>query len=166
MSDSRAEQLIKERISQATQRELPQLLINFFYYNNATVADAKEIESSPDQRITKVVRNTTTLVFKKLKVSEDPVGTYKYDYWAYEVISEGQLVFGIEVKNHWAGGKPELKEITAYIPGAWEEQLKKLKAECDALTRQSAEIATAEKRQKKQRQKKDRLARFGFDEET
>ncbi len=163
MTNDQTERLIKERVDQAIQRALPQLLINFFHYNNATVQGAKEIENSPNQRITEVNLASKALVFRKFKVREDPIETYKHDYWAYELMSDGRLVFGIEVKNHWAGGKPELKEITAYVPGTWEEQFKEIKAKCDALTEQHAKVATAEKRQKKQQQLKDRMARFGLD---
>lgn len=164
MTDNETERLIKARIAQAIQRELPQLLINFFHYNDATVEGAKEIEDSPNQRITKINRGGKTFVFKKSKLSEDPIESYEYNCWAYEVLNDGELVFGIEVKNRWSGSKPELKEITAYVPGAWEEQFREMKAELDALTRQSAKVATEEKRKKKQQQMKERKARFGLDD--
>ena len=164
MTDSETERLIKERIAQAIQRELPQLLINFFHYNDATVEGAKEIEQSLNQRITEVSRGGNIFVFKKLKLSEDPAESYEYDYWAYEVLNEGRVVFGIEVKNRWSGGKPELKEITAYVPGTWEEQLREIKAECDTLARQAARTGTEEKRKKKQQQLEDRKTRFGLDD--
>lgn len=178
--DGCTERLIKERIDQAIQRELPQLLINFYYYNNVDVwpiwkqshpedvpvivESVKDIENSLDRKITEVRLNDKLLVFKKFKVGQDPIEIYEHEYWMYEIVSEGRPVLGVEVKNHWAGGKPKLKEVTAYIPGAWEQWFKDLKAECDVLTKQRAETGTAEKRQKKQQHLKERLARFGLDD--
>lgn len=178
--DSRVEQLIKARINQATQHGLPRLLISLYYYNYIDawpqwkgshpedvpfgVDNAREIEHALNRRVTEVSFQGKTLVFQKFKVSEDPIETYNYEYWAYEILCEGRVVLGIEAKHHWTGGAPEFKEITGYVPGAWEQHLNELKLQCDVLARQRAEKTTAEKRQRKQLQVKERLARFGLDD--
>lgn len=190
-SDSRVEQLIEQRIQQAMERDLPRLLINFFYYNHAEswahwaqtnpgsiplgVKSAKELERTSEHITTEVLFGDTTFVFKRFKIGEDSVESesYTYQYWTYEVLVNDRVVLGIEIKDHWAGGKPELKEVTAYVPGAWESTFKALKSECEELARKNAAEATAERRRRnppelkeklRQQKIKERLDRFGLDE--
>ena len=189
ISDTRLERLIEQRIKQAMERDLPRLLINLFHYNYVdswprweqtdppsiprAVKSTKELERTLERDTTEVLFDGTTFVFKRFKVSEDPVEGYTYQYWAYEVLVKDRIVLGLIVNDHWAGGKPKLKEVNAYVPGVWEQTFKALKTECEELARKKAAEATAEKRkrnrpelkQQLRKQKiKEQLDRFGLDE--
>lgn len=133
ISDKQVEGLVEQRIKQATERDLPRLLINLFYYNYVEswpqwgkthptsiprrVNSAKEIERTSERVTTEVLFGETTFVFKRFKVGEDPVESYKYQYWAYEVLLNDRVVFGLVVNDHWAGGKPELRGGYCLRPG-------------------------------------------------
>jgi hypothetical protein len=190
-SDSQVERLIEQRIQQAMQRDLPRLLINFFCYSHAEswphwaqtnpgsiplgVKNAKELERTSERITTEVLFGDTTFVFQRFKIGEDSVesDSYTYQYWTYELLVNDRVVLGTEIKDHWAGGKPALKEVTAYVPGGWENTFKALKSECEELARKTAAEATAERRRRnppelkeklRQQKIKERLDRFGLDE--
>jgi len=189
ISDTQVERLIEQRIKQAMGRDLPRLLINLFHYNYVDswphwertdptsipggVKSTKELERTLERVTTEVLFDGTTFVFKRFKVGEDPVESYTYQYWAYEVLVSDRIVLGLVVNDHWAGEKPKLKEVTAYVPGEWEQTFKALKTECEELARKKAAEATAEKRKRNppelkeqlRKQKiKEQLDRFGLDE--
>ena len=190
-SDSRVERLIEGRMQQAMERDLPRLLINFFYYNDAGlwprwaqtspgsipqgVKSAKELERTSERITIEVLFGDTTFVFRRFKIGEDSVEreSYTYQYWTYEVLVNDRVMLGLEIKDHWAGGKPELKEVTAYVPGAWENTFRALKSQCEELTGKNAAEATAERRRQnppelkeklRQQKIKEQLDRFDLDE--
>ena len=189
ISNTQVERLIEQRIKQAMERDLPRLLINLFHYNIVDswprwertdpasipggVKSAKELERNLERAATEVLFDGTTFVFKRFRVGEDPVERYTYQYWAYEVLINDRVVLGLVVNDHWAGGKPKLKEVTAYVPGEWEQTFTALKTECEELARKKATEATAEKRKRnppelkeqlRKQKLKEQLDRFGLDE--
>lgn len=176
----RIDRLVQERIDQAMQRDLPRLLINLFYYNAVDawpiwisrsrsdlprdVEVAEALDKSTDCSVALVRFKGTDFTFAKRKVGEDPLESYEYSYWSYEISAFDQLVFAVEVSDHWEGGKPRLKAITAYIPGPWEEHFLLLKAQCDERTREAAAKTTDEERKENRRKEQERLARFGLED--
>jgi hypothetical protein len=184
-SDSQIDRRIKHRIQSAMERGLPRLLINLFHHNNVEswphwpqsnipegVVSAIELERTVARVSTEIVYDDTKLLFTRFKIGEDSVecGDYKYSYWAYEILLNDRVVFGIEAMHHWAGGKPEFKEVTAYVPGAWEETFQKLKSASEELARIQASKATAERRKtnagRRKEEEKLQLDRFGLNSDA
>ena len=175
---------IDQRIQSAKERGLPRLLVNLFHYNHVEswpywpksdipegVVSAIKLEQTNTRVSTQVIYDDTKFLFTRVKLGEDSVesGEYKYSYWAYKVLLNTCVVFGIEAMHHWAGGKPELKEVTDYVPGPWEDVFQNLKAASEELARRQASEATAERRKTNaERRKEDeefKLDRFGLNPE-
>lgn len=184
-SDSQIDQRIKQRIQSAMERGLPRLLVNLFHYNHVEswphwpksnipegVVSAINLEQTDTRVSTQVIYDDTRFLFTRVKLGEDSVesGEYKYSYWAYELLLNNRVVFGIEAMHHWAGGKPEFKEVTAYVPGPWEEVFQKLKSASEDLARLQASKATAERRKTnaERRKEEEKLQgdRFGLNSDA
>jgi len=180
-SDSQMDKRISQRIQTAMERGLPRLLINLFHYNHVEswpnwpksnipegVVSAINIGQAETGVSTQVVYDDSQFLFTRVKRGEDSVqsGEYKYSYWAYELLFNNRVVFGIDAMHHWAGGKPEFKEVTAYVPGPWEEVFQKLKSASEELARLQASEATAEHRktntERRNEKEKLQLDRFGL----
>lgn len=175
------EDLIAERKSQAEKCGLPALLINLYYYNTVDawplwiishpkdvpgdVTEAKTLVDELATKLTEIEFRGHTFRFKKEKLREDSTENYEYSYWAYEIFSNDKQVFGIEVKEHWAGGKPELTEITGYIPGSWEEDFLKMKRQSEEIASQNARTRTTKIQEERKSEENERLRRFGLDED-
>ena len=135
------------------------------------VVSTIKLEQTDTRVSTQVIYDDTKFLFTRVKLGEDSVesGEYKYSYWAYKVLLNTCVVFGIEAMHHWAGGKPELKEVTDYVPGPWEDVFQNLKAASEELARRQASEATAERRKTNaERRKEDeefKLDRFGLNPE-
>ena len=169
------DEFLQARINEAIEKDIPQKLINFYQYSGVDAWSIwiRKFPSSVPDIITSVetdhnITRINTIVhlqdyifeFNKIKTGEDSDSDYKNSYWNYEIKYDSRFVFGIKVKKHWAGGKPEFIEIDGYIPGEWEELFFELKFMTEEISKESARLATLEKRKinrEKEELKKDRF---------